>query len=126
VNCGLPKASVAKQEMSMLRSSWAAWKAANDNSKIPSRGGSARRAGVDVVVRNPRVPSTETFRVIVRLLPIAGFSAVVLLGVSGAFLIGLAVVGVLAAAVAGFDLVRRHLHRLAGASPWRLERRPIG
>jgi hypothetical protein len=44
-------------------------------------------------------------------LLIASFAATVLAVLSGAFLIGLAVVGVVAAAVAGFELVHRYLWR---------------
>jgi hypothetical protein len=39
---------------------------------------------------------------------IAGFSAFVLGLLSGAFLLGLALVGLFAAAIAGFGLIRRH------------------
>jgi hypothetical protein len=44
-----------------------------------------------------------------RTLLIGAFAASVLVALSGAFLIGLAVVGVVAAIVAGIELVHRHL-----------------
>jgi len=46
-----------------------------------------------------------------RSLLIAGFSAFVLVALSGAFLIGLALVGVLAAFIGGLELVRAQLCR---------------
>ena len=48
-----------------------------------------------------------------RSLLIAGFAGIVLVALSGAVLVGLAAVGVLAAVVGGFDLVRRQLWRPA-------------
>ena len=87
----------------MLRSSFAAGKAANDN--FISAGGASRRPA--------HVGSTHRarwdLRIAVRLLPIASFSAVVLLAFCGAFLVGLAFVGLFAAGVAGFDLLRRQM-----------------
>jgi hypothetical protein len=59
-----------------------------------------------------------------RLLLMASFSAVVLLAVSGAFLIGLVLVGLIAAAVASFDFIRRHMPN--SVPLWRLDRRVIG
>jgi len=56
-------------------------------------------------------PQPERLRVATRPPLILGLSAVVLVALSGAFLIGLAVVGVLAAAVGSFDLLRRLLRR---------------
>jgi hypothetical protein len=49
----------------------------------------------------------------VRSLLILGFAGVVLVALSGAILVGLAAVGVLAAVVGGFDLVRRQIWRPA-------------
>jgi hypothetical protein len=46
-----------------------------------------------------------------RSLLIAGFSAFVLVTLSGAFLVGLALVGVLAAFIGGVELVRGQLWR---------------
>ena len=46
-----------------------------------------------------------------RSLLIAGFSAFVLVALSGAFLVGLALVGVLAAFIGGLELVRGQLWR---------------
>jgi hypothetical protein len=48
-----------------------------------------------------------------RSLLIAGFSGVVLVTLSGAFLVGLAAVGLLAAVIGGFDLLRRQIWRRA-------------
>jgi len=55
-----------------------------------------------------------------------GFSAVVLVGLSGAFLVGLAAVGVLAAAVGSFDLLRRRLSRPAKPALAALDQRAAG
>jgi hypothetical protein len=51
----------------------------------------------------------EPWRLGPRTLLIGAFAASVLVALSGAFLIGLAVVGVVAAIVAGIELVHRHL-----------------
>jgi hypothetical protein len=59
-------------------------------------------------------------------LLILGFSAVVLVALSGAFLIGLAVVGVLAAAVGSFDLLRRLIWRTAKPSLGTLDHQAAG
>jgi len=56
------------------------------------------------------IPQAGTSGIAPRPLLLAG---VVLVALSGAFLIGLAVVGLIAAAVSGFDLVRRRVWRLA-------------
>lgn len=87
----------------MLRSSFAARKAANDNF-ISARGASWTPAHVGSAPRVRRALSIAA-----RVLPIASFSAVVLLAFSGAFLVGLAFVGLFAAGVAGFDLFRRQM-----------------
>ena len=60
---------------------------------------------------NELVPPPQPFRIGVRPLLIVGFSGLILVALCGAFLLGLAFVGVLAAAVAGFELVRRYLRR---------------
>jgi len=52
------------------------------------------------------VPQSATSGIAPRPLLLAGL---VLVALSGAFLIGLAVVGLIAAAVGGFDLVRRRV-----------------
>jgi hypothetical protein len=59
------------------------------------------------------VPPQEPLRIGVRPLLIVGFSGLVLVALCGAFLLGLAFIGVLAVAVAGFELVRRYLRRPA-------------
>ena len=48
-----------------------------------------------------------------RALLVAGFAGIVLIALSGAVLVGLAAVGLLAAVVGGFNLVRRQLWRPA-------------
>jgi hypothetical protein len=49
----------------------------------------------------------EPFRIGARPLLITGFSALVLVALCGAFLIGLAVVGLMAVVIVAFELVRR-------------------
>jgi hypothetical protein len=114
--------------MTMLRSGFAGSKAANDNF-ISLRGGSRRahshrRFGAPH--ENRKIARPQTLRIAMRLILIASFSAFVLLAVSSAFLIGLALVGLFAAAVAAFDLIRRHMPRPAVPSLWPLDRRAIG
>jgi hypothetical protein len=60
---------------------------------------------------NELVPPPQPFRIGVRPLLIVGFSGLILVALCGAFLLGLVFVGVLAAAVAVFELVRRYLRR---------------
>jgi hypothetical protein len=55
------------------------------------------------------VARSEPWRLGPRGLLIGAFAASVLVALSGAFLVGLAVVGVVAAVIAGFELVRRQL-----------------
>ena len=55
------------------------------------------------------VTGPEPWRLGPRGLLIGAFAASVLVALSGAFLIGLAVVGVVAAVIAGVELVHRHL-----------------
>jgi hypothetical protein len=111
------------QAMTMLRSGFAG-RAANDNF-VPSRESSRypRNGGLGA---SNEIAGSETFRVAMRLILIASLSAFVLLAVSGAFLIGLALVGLLAAGVAGFDLIRRRMPRSAAPTLWPLDRRVIG
>jgi hypothetical protein len=61
------------------------------------------------------VARPEPWRLGPRGLLIGAFAASVLVALSGAFLIGLAVVGVVAAVIAGFELVHRHLSPRAKA-----------
>jgi hypothetical protein len=72
------------------------------------------------------IPPTEPPRNGTQPLLIAGFSAVVLVALSGAFLIGLAVVGLLAAAISGFDLVRRRIWRPGRPSLGALDHQVLG
>jgi hypothetical protein len=76
--------------------------------------------------KSRKIARPKTFRIAMRLPLIASFSAVVLLAVSGAFLIGLALVGFFAAALAGFDLIRKHMPRPAVPPLCPLDRRAIG
>jgi hypothetical protein len=55
--------------------------------------------------------SAEPVRIGFRPLAIAAMSGLVLVALCGAFLLGLAFVGVLAGVVTGFELVRRHRRR---------------
>ena len=55
------------------------------------------------------VARSQPWRLGPRGLLIGAFAASVLVALSGAFLIGLAVVGVVAAVIAGFELVHRYL-----------------
>jgi hypothetical protein len=57
------------------------------------------------------IAPAEPLRIGVRPLLVAAFSGVILVALSGAFLLGLAVVGLMAGAVAGGELLRRHLGR---------------
>jgi hypothetical protein len=59
------------------------------------------------------LPQPQPFRLGPRSLLILGFAGIVLVALSGAVLVGLAAVGVLAAVVGCFDLVRRQIWRPA-------------
>jgi hypothetical protein len=110
--------------MTMLRSGFAGSQAANDNFIPSSR--RPERGRFDAPHEDRKIARPETFRIAMRLFLIASLSAFVLVAVSGAFLIGLALVGLFAAAVAGFDLIRRHVSRPAVPPLWPLDRRLIG
>jgi uncharacterized membrane protein HdeD (DUF308 family) len=62
---------------------------------------------------SPRHPnmSPASLQIGPRTLLVAGL--VILVALSGAFLIGLAVVGLLAVAIGGFEIIRRHFRRKA-------------
>jgi hypothetical protein len=112
--------------MTVLRSGFAG-SAANDN--LGAAGDTSRRprpGGFGASHASRMFAGSRTLRVAMRLILIASFSAFVLLAVSGAFLIGLALVGLLAAGVAGFDLLRRHMPGSAVPTPWPLDRRLTG
>jgi hypothetical protein len=81
-------------------------RAANDNVSLLHR--AAARSAQDLL-RMPIIPR----RPYARSLLTAGFSGFVLVALSGACLVALAAVGVLAAVVGGFDLVRRQIWRPA-------------
>ena len=57
---------------------------------------------------------SQPFRIGLRALLIGAFALAVLIALSGAFLIGLAGIGVLAAGMAGFELARRGQSRRVG------------
>ncbi len=111
--------------MTMLRLARAGSNAANDNFMSPRGATRCPRHGRFGAPQSHRkMVGPQTFRIAMRLLLMASFSAVVLLAVSGAFLIGLVLVGLIAAAVASFDFIRRHMPN--SVPLWRLDRRVIG
>ena len=95
----------------MMRRPVISWKrAANDNVPLPRAADRARRRLRPHRSAVPLVRS-EPFRIGARPLLIVAFSILLLAALCGAFLIGLAAVGVLAAAIASVELARRHLRR---------------
>src|ERR1700675_3491013 len=89
-------------------------KAANDNDLFWNRAAArpAREfAGMPFIQRRQAGPlvQPEPFRIGARPLLIASFSALVLVALCGAFLIGLAVVGLLAVVIVAFELARGQL-----------------
>jgi hypothetical protein len=106
----------------MPASTFAAGKAANDNS-APAR--SISRGFGFASYRDHGFARPRPLHIGFRMLRIATFSAVVLLAVSGAFLIGLTFVGLFAAALAAFDLIRRHVGRSATTTPCPIARRQL-
>jgi len=103
----------------MPASTFASSKAANDNF-APARRVSRGFGFSSHRDRGPARPRPLHFGF--RILRIAVFSALVLLSVSGAFLIGLTFVGMFAAAVAAFDLIRRHVLRPVPSRSWPIDR----
>ena len=91
----------------LQRRARSALRAANDNLLRACRG--QPRLAPMVAFAAPA--SSEPFRLGARSLPIAGFAGLVLLTLSGALLMGLAAVGVVAVAVAVRELVRRQVRR---------------
>jgi hypothetical protein len=81
----------------------------------------ARPRATEDFLRMPFIPRrpdqftvpTEPLRIGLRPLLIVAFSGMILVALCGAFLLGLAFIGVLAGAVAGFELLRRYLRRPA-------------
>jgi hypothetical protein len=97
----------------MMRRPVISWKrAANDNFP-PLRASDVSH--MPFLSRRDPLPlvRSEPFRIGARPLLIVGFSLVLLVALCGAFLIGLAAVGVMAAAIAAFELARRYLRRKA-------------
>jgi hypothetical protein len=89
-------------------------KAANDNVMVSDRG-HARSAPdlsplpiFDAIYDAPLARS-EPFRISVRPLLVAGFSGLILVALSGACLIGLAAIGLVAGALGSVGLLGRHL-----------------
>jgi hypothetical protein len=90
--------------MTRIRAHFALGRAANDNRVATPRAFARWRPQAIGNVFRP-----QSLRAAVRFAMIAGFSAFVLALLSGAFLLGLALVGLFAAAVAGFGLIRKHV-----------------
>ena len=89
-------------------------RAANDNLELPRLG--ARRVPPLLLVgmihpRGNPARRSQPFRPGLWPLLMLGFSGLVLTILCGAFLIELAAVGLLAAGISGFDLLRAHLRR---------------
>ncbi|MFL6797393.1 MAG: hypothetical protein ACJ8F3_08270 [Xanthobacteraceae bacterium] len=83
-------------------------RAANDNDPVLRP---AQAAEVPPWPDTPRVPLARSMRPGARPLAIIGFSLLVLMALCGAFLVGLAAVGVVAAATAAIEVARRSLRR---------------
>ena len=92
--------------MTMLRSGKPA-AAANDNFSLRDAPARSESHGFPTLRSHAALTGSKTFRLVL----IASFSGLVLVGLSGAFLVGLAMVGVLAVGLAGLDLIRRHVVR---------------
>ena len=95
----------------MMRRPVTSWKrAANDNVPAARVRDRSRRP---IPPHRSAVPlvRSQPLRVGARPLLIVGFSILLLAALCGAFLIGLAAVGVLAAAITGVEVMRRHLRR---------------
>jgi hypothetical protein len=98
--------------MRMLRRSYRT-SAANDNfvhARSAQRGSMPENPTPWLMTRAECMRS-RSFGVLLRLVLIASFSGFILIVLSGAFLIGLAFVGVLAAGLAGFNLIRTRIVR---------------
>ena len=103
-----PNDSRDDRVMTRIRAHFAPIRAANDN-RVATRRAFARFTRwrrPPLVIGNVFRP--QSLRAAARFAMIAGFSAFVLGLLSGAFLLGLALVGLFAAAIAGFGLIRRH------------------
>jgi hypothetical protein len=87
--------------------------AANDNFVGPRNGqpGSMPEKAGPWLLTRAECMRSRGFGVLLRLLLIASFSALILVVLSGAFLIGLAFVGVLAGGLAGCNLIRTRIVR---------------
>ena len=108
--------------MTILPSACARRLPANDNVVATGRPPPWRRR--EPPDNTGKVIRSGSLRTVVRVLPMAAFSAVVLLAVSGAFLIGLVFVGLVTAAVVGLTVIRRYLR--SPLPVWRLDRGAIG
>jgi hypothetical protein len=84
--------------------------AANDNVRFPPRGPARSAPDLPPTPLNQTPPArSEPFRIGLRPLLVAGFSGLILLTLSGACLIGLAAVGLVAGAMGGVQLIGRRL-----------------
>jgi hypothetical protein len=95
----------------MMRRPVISWKrAANDNFPPPR---AQDVLHMPFLARHHSLPlmRSEPFRIGARPLLIVCCSLVILVALCGAFLVGLAAVGVMAAAIAAFELARRYLRR---------------
>jgi hypothetical protein len=89
------------------------WDAAANDNVPPARRRQTRTDGVEMPVVRRRFAAShpEPFRIGARPLAIAGLAGLMLMALSGAFLIGLAAVGVLAIAIAVGEMIYRHVNR---------------
>jgi hypothetical protein len=103
-------------------------KAANDNFVIPNFAAmrSAPQAPQTSAFSVGHEPSREPFRIGLRPLLVVAFALLILFALSSAFLLGLAAVGVLAVAIAGFRLLRRRVAGPAKPVLGAFDRRAIG
>jgi hypothetical protein len=105
-----------RSDHAMMRRPVISWKRAANDNFVLLRGAVRRspdRARRLIAARGRVVPfgRPKPVRIAARPLLIVGFSGLVLVALCGAFLIGLAAVGVLAPAMAGVELLRRQLRR---------------
>jgi hypothetical protein len=113
------------QDTTMLPSAHAESRPANDNFLL-ARGviGRSARGRFAPPQYNRRVVRPKPLRIALQLVLMASFSAIVLLALSGAFLIGLFLVGLFAAAIAAFAAIRGYMPKPPPL--WRFDRRVIG
>ena len=94
----------------MQRPAPAGRKAANDNVMVSERGHARFAPDLSPMpIYDAPLARSEPFRIGVRPLLVAGFSGLILIALSGACLIGLAAIGLVAGALGSVDLLGRHL-----------------